>query len=437
MEGVTGKRDGNMVRTYLLLSTLLASSVSGAPAEGALRAGAARVDITPPEGAALRMSGYAGRESGFEGIHDRLFIRAVVVDDGAQPGVVAIADLSAVSHGFWDELAGRIERELNIPRRNVLVAATHTHAGPSLGRDSDDRPDPKGEAYAREVQGKFVEAVRQARANLQPARVGAGEGSANVNVNRRARMANGALWLGRNPDGPSDKTVAVVKFESLSGAPIAVIMNYGVHCTVFGPKNLRISGDLAGAASRHVEQRLGGGAVAVFTSGAAGDQAPIYNRAESYDDVAKLGRILGDEVIRVSAKLRMSAVGRVAGSQATVTCPGQKRVAGSQKDPAGYRFEDAAPVTIRLSLLMINQVAITGVSGEVLTMIAQRLKKESPLSRTLMVTNCNGYNSYIPDDAAYDEVSYEIVSAPMKRGCAENAIVNGLLEMMDTAAARR
>ncbi len=109
----------------------------------------------------------------------------------------------------------------------------------------------------------------------------------------------------------------------------------------------------------------------------------------------------------------------------------------SLDDLATMQQFNAAPVTIRLSLLMINQVAITGVSGEVLTMIAQRLKKESPLSRTLMVTNCNGYNSYIPDDAAYDEVSYEIVSAPMKRGCAENAIVNGLLEMMDTAAARR
>ena len=425
------------VRTFLFLSALLASSVSGAETEGALRAGAARVDITPPEGAALRMSGYAGREPGFEGIHDHLFIRAVVVDDGARQGVVAIADLAEVSHEFWDELAGRIEREMNIPRRNVLIAATHTHAGPSLGRYSDDRPNPKNEAYAREVQGKFVEAVRQARANLQPARVGAGDGSASVNVNRRARMVNGALWLGRNPDGPSDKTVAVVKFESLAGKPIALIMNYGVHCTVFGPKNLRISGDLAGAASHYVEERLGGPAVAVFSSGAAGDQAPIYNRAESYDDVAKLGRILGDEVIRVSAKLRMSAVGRVAGFQTTVTCPGQKHAAGSQKDPAGYRFEDAGPVTIRLSLLMINHIAITGVSGEVLTMIAQRLKKESPLARTMMVTNCNGYSSYIPDDAAYDEVSYEIVSASVKRGCAENAIVNGLLGMIDKAAARR
>lgn len=128
--------------------------------------------------------------------------------------------------------------------------------------------------------------------------------------------------------------------------------------------------------------------------------------------MAVLGQILGDEVVRVAGGLRMSAVGRVAGFQSTVSCPAQK---------------DAGPVTIRLSLLMINHVALTGVSGEVLTMIAQRLKKESPLAKTIMVTNCNGYNSYIPDDAAYDQAGYEITSASVKRGCAENAIVNGLL----------
>jgi hypothetical protein len=49
-----------------------------------------------------------------------------------------------------------------------------------------------------------------------------------------------------------------------------------------------------------------------------------------------------------------------------------------------------------------------------------------------MVTHCNGSSGYIPDDAAYDQVSYEIVSTRLKRGCAEDAIVNGFTEMMAT-----
>ena len=97
----------------------------------------------------------------------------------------------------------------------------------------------------------------------------------------------------------------------------------------------------------------------------------------------------------------------------------------------GYEFNDADPVDIRLSLVMIGDVAITGVSGEVLVRIGQRLKRESPFTHTFMITHANGSSGYLPDDAAYDQVGYEITTTRVKRGCAENAIVNGLLEMID------
>jgi hypothetical protein len=95
-----------------------------------------------------------------------------------------------------------------------------------------------------------------------------------------------------------------------------------------------------------------------------------------------------------------------------------------------YTFTDADPVSIRLGLLMVDNVALAGVSGEVLTMIAQRLRKESPFSQTVMVTHANGSSGYIPDDRAYDQISYEITTTRLKPGCAENAIVNGFLDMM-------
>jgi hypothetical protein len=47
-----------------------------------------------------------------------------------------------------------------------------------------------------------------------------------------------------------------------------------------------------------------------------------------------------------------------------------------------------------------------------------------------MITHANGSSGYLPDDAAYDQVSYEITATRVKRGCGEDAIVNGFLEMM-------
>jgi hypothetical protein len=79
-----------------------------------------------------------------------------------------------------------------------------------------------------------------------------------------------------NPDDVSDKTVAVIKFERSSGEPIAIFTNYAVHGTVMGAANLQISADLPGAISRVVETHYRDAVVSPWTSGAAGDQDPIY-----------------------------------------------------------------------------------------------------------------------------------------------------------------
>jgi len=47
-----------------------------------------------------------------------------------------------------------------------------------------------------------------------------------------------------------------------------------------------------------------------------------------------------------------------------------------------------------------------------------------------MVTHANGSSGYIPNDAAFEQVSYEITTSRLKPGCAENAIVNGFLNLM-------
>lgn len=236
--------------------------------------------------------------------------------------------------------------------------------------------------------------------------------------------------LGNNPDGVSDKTVAVIKLETLSGDPLAIFSNYAVHGTVLGPGNLQISSDLPGATSRVVETHYGGKVVSPWTSGAAGDQDPIYRVGTDFRNLTALGQLLGQEVIRVADGIKTSPRARIRGQQKVVSCPGKRTVQRPGPDQE-YKSEDADPVAIRLSLLVINDIAIAGVSGEVLTNIGARLNQESPFTRTLMVTHANGSSGYLADDAAYDQVSYEIVATRAKRGCAESAIVNGFLEMME------
>jgi hypothetical protein len=89
-----------------------------------------------------------------------------------------------------------------------------------------------------------------------------------------------------------------------------------------------------------------------------------------------------------------------------------------------------ATMPLHLSLIELDDTALVGVSGEVVTNIYWHLKKTSPLTNTIMLTIANDRLGYIADDASYDTPLFEVNGSPLARGCAENAIVNNLTEMI-------
>jgi neutral ceramidase len=433
----------------LLLCGLCLGS-AGVIQGGTLRAGAARIDITPAADAALPMAGYASRTQGFKGIHDPIFVRAIVLDDGATQAALVAWESLFVPDAVWAQTSRQIAEETGVRPENLLLSAVHDHGAPSLGVAD---PTPQQRAYADKVQNAAVEAVRQAKERLQPARFGIGSAKAYVNINRREFTPNRGWWLGYNEEGLSDKTVTVLRFEDLSGKPIAFWINYAVHAVIMGPENYQITGDLAGATSRFVEQHYlgndrprsdagmrlrlspedkatGEGPVAVWTSGAAGDQNPVSMASgEDFTLVEGLGRILGEAAVRAGVNLQTTPTVSLRGAQKVVTCPG-RRVEPGPTPRAEYKFTNAGPVNIRLGLLTINDVALAGVSGEVFTLIAQRLQRESPFKRVVMATHTNGSSGYIPNDAGFELVSYEVTASRLRPGCAEDSIVRGFMDLM-------
>jgi len=438
-------------RVFLLFGTSLLPAF--AAQHGTLQAGAAKVDITPSADAALPMSGFSGRKEGFKGIHDHIYVRAIVFSDGTRLAAIVAGELIGVPNAVWEELSQRIAKETNIPPEYLLLAAVHDHSAPApfgmYGNSSS-----KSAAYTNQVEDATVQGIRQAKESLQPAKIGIGTGRAYLNVNRREYSPDTGWWLGHNLEGPSDKTVTVIRIDALSGKPIALLVNYAVHAVVMGGDNYQISGDLPGATSRFIENYYRGkpddaprndagaaiqlrpeqateSVVALWTSGAAADQNPNSLAPNSdFTLVDALGKILGEEAVRVAAAIHTTDRARIWGKQQVFTCPGRK-VAPGPLPRKEYKWEDSDPVSIRLGLLTINDIALAGVSGEVMTMIQRHLKRESPFTRTVMVTHANGSSGYIPDDAAFEQVSYEIYTSRLKPGCAENSIVNGFLDLME------
>ena len=296
---------------------------------GPLRVGTAKVDITPGQ-----LEGLTNLwKRPFTGVHDSIYLRALVLDNGNQ--VVAIVAADLVEFGDTSAVRERIEQLLGIPADHIILTASHDHNAPRVGKVTPGATaqagGPATERYTEEVYDQVVEVVRQAKAALQPARMGVGSGVVDVNTNRDEFTELG--WkVGANPNGPSDKTLGVIKFETLTGEPIAFLMNYAVHSVVLGPENRLVTGDLAGAAERYVEQFYKDKVVALWTLGAAGDQNPKYtgwdtsfmaeDRGTGYILAEAQGAILGEELLRVASQINhVTSEARIEVEQRVITCP--------------------------------------------------------------------------------------------------------------------
>jgi neutral ceramidase len=143
--------------------------------------------------------------------------------------------------------------------------------------------------------------------------------------------------------------------------------------------------------------------------------------------------MVGEESIRVMTNInQLDSNVRIWGAQEVLTLPGRKRTnTGREGFPGTY--EDGTDINLRLSFLGIGNIALTGVDGEVYNMIAQKMKKASPMTNTVMVTIANGKanSGYIITDDAYGRNTFQVLGARIKPGYAEQGIVNGLAKLIN------
>src|SRR6185436_19037299 len=127
------------MRARLAILIIMLAAAQSVRADSPLRVGAAKVDVTPAESALPRT---------YLGVLDRLYARAIVLDNGAARAALITVDAGVLSDAIWQAVTREVETELRIPSANVLLTATHTHSVPGPGPD-----------YAK----KIVDAVRRAQ----------------------------------------------------------------------------------------------------------------------------------------------------------------------------------------------------------------------------------------------------------------------------------
>src|ERR1700744_2581985 len=185
----TERRMPSMTIRKFVLPCLLGLSlcfINATAMAGSLRVGASRVDITPPPAAANPPSGkYA---------HERLYVRAIVLDNGSARAALIGADQAGLPEIVWITASKQIAQELDCPVPNIIMSATHTHSGWGPGGPGPGMFHPDPNAPPPPIVNQILDAVRQAKAKLQPAAMGFGTGFSYLNVNRDVIAPSTHLW---------------------------------------------------------------------------------------------------------------------------------------------------------------------------------------------------------------------------------------------------
>lgn len=253
------------------LSCLVVLLICADTAAADIKAGAARIVITPTQ--PMWLNGYAGRETPATGtIHD-LWAKALVLQQSSTNRVVFVTtDLLGLSHEVVEAVFKAVAAKYSITRAQLIMNASHTHSGPVVWpcldviHDFSTADQATVAGYSHTLTQNIIKVIDSAMANLVPAKLYSGHGSAGFAINRRNLRDH-------NSNGSTDHDVPVLKVTAQSGTLLAVLFGYACHNTTIVDNNYLFNGDYAGFAQIELEKN-NPGAVALFLMGCGADQNP-------------------------------------------------------------------------------------------------------------------------------------------------------------------
>lgn len=439
-------------RLFLLSSLALSAAFSAE-----FRAGRAKVVITPPVGSVIGNS-YGITVS--TGVSSDVHAKAVVFElDGIKAALVA-CDMISLHPPIVSRTREQIAARTGVPPERVILAATHCHAGPqthplflSLAGQEAQR---LSERYVEQLPGLIAESVRLAEADLQPAKVFVGRGHEDsISFNRRFLLRDGTVKMnpGRlNPDavrpmGPIDPEVGVVYIESASGSPLVTLVNFALHVAVVGGN--QVSADYPHTLAQVLASVKGESMLTIFINGMSGN----INHTDAYratqlrgePEAARIGTILAAAVLKTYRDLQPLPVTSLQAVSRPVPVPAGRAPTAAEIEHArvivrGHGKGAPFPEVVRAwrildlaeysrngtwssevqAITFGRELALVGYPGDSFVELGLAIKQNSPFAFTFVSEQSgNGSISYVPNEKAFPEGSYEVESARVAPGGGE------------------
>ncbi len=382
------------------------------PKQPVLQAGAAKVDITPDiRQIRVQLGGYGARlNMPPTGVHDPIYARVLALRYGDQQAAIVALDHLLVP--------GSLTREvLNATRLKpdqLFMAASHTHCAPdAMGMNERMRFPIPGVAtfvpeFLRFTAARVSEAVQQAFARLQPARLALhAEPIPNLNRNRRGR-------------GITDPTMTVVRVSTPTRKPIALLVIYAAHPTIYPHTMMEVSAEFPGVLQNGLEQTIGDGTIALYLNGAQGDVSPVADEGSTdHERVQRYGNRLKTHALRlleratpVKPRLKTLQV-RVSLPPARPHPEFQQSAGREYKVPESLLNElvrQIVPAQAPVSLMLLGELLMVGFPGEPITALgleARRIGQAHGFRTVAPVALVNDWIGYILTRDEYEKGGYE------------------------------
>jgi len=456
-----------------------------AKAKPALRAGAAKVDISPEVG--IQIAGDIGRRRPCTGVKEPIYARALVLEeDGARFCILSI-NVLAIDNPCSDEIRRRAEEQFGLAPETVMVHITQNHATPSIGnhfcRDECDLFPAEhqwlrcgDERYNEPAVAGAVRAIGQALDGLTPVTVHAGRAvDGRVAFNRRYVLRDGTAVCHPptcsptilHAEGPTDPEVGVVTFTDAEGRVVSALLHHTCHpCHGFGGND--VIGGWTGAWCREMEAHFGEPCVPLVINGCCGNvHMTNHLSPDPVPDHNRMGAMLADSARRALEGMTPVETAPFGWARRILPIPRReiadellaeaKKMLADHPEPL-WKDEEHVRVEwdwvyavgiidiaderttsptypYEIQAVRLGDLVVLSLMGEPFVEAQLRIKLESPFAFTQVAHMSNGYLGYVPTKRAFAGGGYETRTGrgsrlePCALGMVEDAAIELLAEL--------
>lgn len=429
--------------------------MSGTSEETQWLAGVARRKITPPPGVELAGLGYYLNRT-WNSIHDDLNATAVVISDESGRSVaIAAVDLLYMESRYVEAIREGVEARTGLAKKSICINCSHSHNAPTMSFfDGAGEIDDK---YAASVVEATIAAIEEAWSKCTRARIRVGS----------CRLPNMTYNRARE-NGSVDDRLSVLRIDALDGSPLAVVVNFHAHPTVFWQVDSRaVSRDVPGQVVDLIESEFPG-SIGMYLQGSLGDvnflleywtPEHFMEAGKAVFDAAKVAWVKSREVAQSGISFVVSEVElparrwtreevmemheegkrRLATGDTSGWLEGIARhmVGIPERLPERYggsvakaveavsRFAvkwgeealrnlDSAPEmrSAEIQAIRLGDVWFITNPAELFSSIALATRRDWPHEDLFILGNSNGFVSYLPDAEEVDRGSYASLQVP-------------------------